>query len=101
MPRVLLTLCSLSQEIFRLLERVHELHEKILDKDDVIHDWERRAEQVEGRLVRELAGKDATIVGHEAEIAALKAELAAVRAGQQAKLGEGRRPRKRQRRIRK
>ncbi|EMR82401.1 hypothetical protein ACHAPC_003286 [Botrytis cinerea] len=101
MPRVLLTLCSLSQEIFRLLERVHELHEKILDKDDVIHDWERRAEQVEGRLVRELAEKDATIVGHEAEIAALKAELAAVRAGQQAKLGEGRRPRKRQRRIRK
>ncbi|KAF7891729.1 hypothetical protein EAF00_008031 [Botryotinia globosa] len=61
-----------------MAEKMHELHEKILDKDDVIHHWWTRAlwaERRVGVLTAQLAGKDT-------EIAALNAELAAVRAGQ-------------------
>ncbi|TGO10422.1 hypothetical protein BTUL_0135g00050 [Botrytis tulipae] len=79
-----------------MVEKMHELQEKILDKDDVIHHWWTRAlwaERRVGVLTAEIAGK-------EVEIAALNAELAAVRAGRQANLGgAGGIVRKRKRRI--
>ncbi|TGO61413.1 hypothetical protein BOTNAR_0129g00240 [Botryotinia narcissicola] len=75
MSHVLPTLCLLSRKILRMVEKMHELEEKILDKDDVIHHWWTRAlwaERRVGVLTAEIAGKDV-------EIAALNAELAAVR----------------------
>ncbi|KAF5870402.1 uncharacterized protein Bfra_009788 [Botrytis fragariae] len=77
------TLGVLTQKSFK--NKLDELHEKILDKDDIINDLWTRAQWAERRvlgLTVEMAGKDA-------EIVALKAELAAVGAGQQANLGGG------------
>ncbi|TGO24144.1 hypothetical protein BPAE_0111g00260 [Botrytis paeoniae] len=97
MSRVLPTLCVLTQKIFGMIEKIHELQEKILNKDDVIHDLWTRVQWAERRMV----GLTAEMAGKDAEIAALKAELAAIGAGQQANLGKGgrRRERKRKRRI--
>ncbi|TGO44424.1 hypothetical protein BCON_0522g00010 [Botryotinia convoluta] len=100
MSRVLPTLCVLTQMIFRMIERIHELQEKILNKDDVIHDLWTRVQWAERRVVgltAEMAEKDTKVAGYEAEITALKAELAAVGAGQQANLGEGEETRERKR----
>ncbi|KAF7908850.1 hypothetical protein BELL_0628g00010 [Botrytis elliptica] len=89
MSRVLPTLCLLSQKIFRMIDKIRELQQTILNKDDVIHDWWTRAQWAERRvdvLTAEIAGKDSEIaekntkIGEQAdEIAALMAELAVVR----------------------
>ncbi|KAF7891115.1 uncharacterized protein EAF02_001440 [Botrytis sinoallii] len=111
MSRVLPTLCFLSQKIFRMIEKIHELQQTILNKDDVIHHWWTRAQWAERRvgvLTAEIAGKDSEMaeknikIGEQVdEIAGLMAELAVVRAGQQANRGRSRGiPRRRARRVR-
>ncbi|TGO32901.1 hypothetical protein BHYA_0280g00050 [Botrytis hyacinthi] len=82
MSRVLPALCLLTRKILRMVEKMHELQEKILNKDDVIHHWWTRAlwaERRVGVLTAEMTGKDLEIAGKDDEIAALNAELAAVR----------------------
>ncbi|RAL67176.1 hypothetical protein DID88_007954 [Monilinia fructigena] len=97
-----LVLHGQSQEIRRLNQKIGELEEKILDKDDEIHNWwtdgKDKGETIR-RKDRELAEKQEEIEEKKEEIAALKAELEEFRANQEAKVGgeEGERSTKRRR----
>ncbi|KAF7950391.1 hypothetical protein EAE96_007677 [Botrytis aclada] len=82
MSRVLPTLSVLTQEVFRMIQKIRELREKVLAKDDEINRWWTRAQSSERRIValtEEMAEKYIKIGEKEDEIAALNAELAAVR----------------------
>ncbi|KAB8294118.1 hypothetical protein EYC80_009567 [Monilinia laxa] len=97
-----LVLHGQSREIRRLNQKIGELEEKILDKDDEIHNWwtdgKDKGETIR-RKDRELAEKEEDIEEKNEEIAALKAELEEFRANQEAKVGgeEGERSAKRRR----
>ncbi|KAG4032914.1 hypothetical protein MFRU_006g03720 [Monilinia fructicola] len=84
-----------SEEIRRLNQKVGELEDKILDKDDEIHKWWTDGKE-KGETIRR---KDQELAEKEGEIALLKAELDELRANREAKVGgeEGERSTKRRR----